>query len=129
MQYGEERGMKPKTIKVNLKYTFTPEEKQEIATTLARANQRKVELEEQKKQVDADLKAQITETESAIAREARRYTTGYEYRDIDCSVVYHSPRQGFKTIYRIDTGEWVREMEMNSTELQENLFEQEQVEA
>lgn len=120
---------KPKTMKVNVKYMFTETEKQEIATTLARANQRKVELEEQKKQVDADLKGQITDAETVIAREARKYTAGYEYRDVECRIDYHTPRQGMKQVRRMDTYELVRESEMTAAEMQDDLFEGEEAAA
>jgi hypothetical protein len=113
-----------KDIKVNLRYDFSEREKKEIATELANANQRKVMLEDQKKQVDADLKAQITEAESAISRESRKYTNGYEYRDIDCEIYFHFPTQGKKTTFRLDTGELVREAAMEPHELQDNLFQE-----
>jgi hypothetical protein len=119
---------KPKTIMVNLKHTFTPAEKREIAASLAQANERKVALEEQKKEVDADLKGQITATETRIATDARKYNNGYEYRDVECYPVYHSPEQGMKSVYRKDTGEFVRDMRMDTTEMQENLFEEQEAE-
>lgn len=114
-----------KVIKVNLRYDFTEREKKDIATLLANANQRKVALEEQKKQVDADLKAQITEAESMISRESRKYTNGYEYRDIDCEVFFHLPVRGQKSVFRTDTGELIREAAMEPHELQDNLFREE----
>ncbi len=113
---------KPNTTMVNLKHTFTETEKREIAASLAQANQKKVALEEQKKEVDADLKGQITATETLIAKQARLYNNGYEYRDVECTVVFHSPEQGTKSIYRNDTGEFVRDMKMDPYEMQENLF-------
>lgn len=111
-------------IRVNLRHDFTEREKKEIATALANANQNKVSLEDQKKRVDADLKAQITEVESVISRECRKYTNGYEYRDIECEVWLHHPAKGKKTTFRKDSHELVRESFMEPHEMQQSLFKE-----
>jgi hypothetical protein len=43
-------------------------------------------------------------------------------REIECVVEFHKPKQGVKTIIRLDTGEVVREQQMSGGELQEKLF-------
>ena len=108
-----------------LAYRFTEEEKAEVASSLAQANQSRAELEEKKAQVMAEFKSQITATEAIIAKESRRYNNGYEYRDIECSIALDSPKAGLKTIVRLDTGEFVRQVEMSAEDRQKTLeFEQ-----
>ncbi len=104
-----------------LPYHFAPDEKTTIAQNLAQANQSRSELEDKKAQVMAEFKSQITATEAVIAKEARRYNNGYEYRDIECGITMDSPRRGRKTIHRIDTGEFVKEVDMTAEDMQQKL--------
>lgn len=110
-----------KTYTEWLPYTFSEQEKRDIASKLAQANQALSELNDRKAQVAADFKAQITATESVIAKESRRYTNGYEFRDVDCDVLFDKPSHGLKTIVRKDTGEVVKEREMTSEDMQQKL--------
>lgn len=111
----------------NLKYVFTAEEKVQIASELARANQERGEAEAEKKSVMDQFKARITEIESRISHSAYRYNNGYEFRNIPCTVYLDSPRKGFKSIYRDDNGEWVKEEPMTPGELQRKFaFDEEQ---
>lgn len=111
----------PKKTKANVKVLYTDAERMEIADRLARANVAKVQLEEQKKTVDADLKARIEEQSEAIQRESRKLMSGYEYRDVECEITYDTPQPGWKTVARVDTGEIVRQAPMTEAELQAEL--------
>lgn len=112
----------PETTTQYLPYDFTPAEKRDIAASLAQANQQYSTVEKQKKQVMADFTAQLAALDSVIEQKSRLYAAGKEYRDIDCTIHYHKPSQGLKTIVRNDTGEVVKDgIQMTPVEMQEEL--------
>lgn len=104
-----------------MRYDFRQSELLEHARNLGRLNQELATAQERKKAVSADLAAAVKRCEEAVAEETRLVTNGYEYRDIECTVWYHEPRSGVKTIARGDTGEFVKEARMTHDELQEAL--------
>ncbi len=104
-----------------LQYDFTPEELAEFSKELARHTLERSRLEQQKREVDAQLKSQIEATNTQIALLANNISTGHMLRMIDCAVLWHNPRNGRATIARIDTGEVVRERAMSYEELQDRL--------
>jgi hypothetical protein len=112
---------RPEKVREYLAYHYTDAELKEIAGNLARANQERQSIELRKAQVMADFKAQITEAEGRINREAIRYNNGYEMRDIECGVEYNKPVTGKKTITRLDTDAFVRVSYMSGQEMQEPL--------
>lgn len=61
-----------------LKYTFTDEEARDHARALARNNAERTRLEQQKKEIDSSLKAQIEERSSNIGRLSDFINNGYE---------------------------------------------------
>lgn len=104
-----------------LKYTFTQAETEAHSQELARQIQALQRLEDQRKEVVANLKAQI-EAASGTARDlSQKITNGYEYRNIECEVMLNTPARGRKSIYRLDTNAFVREMAMTADELQGDL--------
>jgi hypothetical protein len=112
-----------KTCKEFLRYDFTEEEMKTKASELSLALQRKERAEMDQKAAQAQFKERIEAQTNIISRVSREYQAGYEYRDIECSVEFHTPTPGSKRITRIDSGELVRECAMRGEELQENLFE------
>lgn len=112
---------KPIKISEYLKYDFTPAERQENARTLARKTQALAEIEMRKKRLTADLKAEQETAEATVQQLARFVNDEYDYRMIECEVKLHSPRTGMKELIRLDTGEIVKELAMNTAEMQENL--------
>jgi len=104
-----------------LKYTFTDEELLALSKTMAKKNQDLGEVEADKKRIVADFGAKVQTFESEIATLARKVYSGYEHRNVECEVTYHTPEIGMKTITRTDTGEIVREEAMSTSERQEIL--------
>lgn len=104
-----------------LQYDFTKEELEEFSKELARQTIERSRLEQQKKEVDSQLKSQIEAANSQIALLAANISTGHMSRMIDCGILWHNPRQGRATICRIDTGEVVRERAMSYEEMQDRL--------
>lgn len=117
----------PKTCKEFLRYDFTDLEMKERADALSLALQRKERAEQDQKAAQAQFKERIEAQTNIISRVSREYQAGYEFRDIECSVEFHIPVIGSKRITRIDTGEMIRECAMRHDELQENLFDDDEV--
>jgi hypothetical protein len=113
----------PKPIKTTqyLKYAFSGHEREENARALARKTQALDEIERKKKQLMADLKAEQETAAAEVQKLARWVNDEYDYRMLDCMWHLHLPRNGMKTLVRVDTGELVEEREMNADELQEYL--------
>ena len=116
--------MQTKKTQEYLKYEFSPNEARENAKKLARAIQQIAELELKKKQIMADLKSEADTAASDSAKLARWVNDGFDYRQIDCEVVFHAPREGYKTLIRLDTYEHVKNEPMTWPEKQDNLFEE-----
>jgi hypothetical protein len=110
---------KTKKVAEYLKYSFSEEETRDNAKKLARKNQELTELELKKKQLAADIKAETDAATADAARLARWVNDEYDFRMVECEIVYDSPTAGRKTTYRIDTGEIVKEEKMSSDESQQ----------
>jgi hypothetical protein len=104
-----------------LKYTFTDEELLALSKTMAKKNQDLGEVEDDKKRITADFSAKIQSFESEISALARKVYSGYEHRNVECKVLFHTPDIGMKTVVRTDSGEVVREEAMSTSERQEIL--------
>jgi hypothetical protein len=104
-----------------LKYDFDEDEQKENAQKLARKNRNLAEHALKKKQLAADLKLEEEGLNSDIATLSRHVTDGYDFRMVDCRIVYNQPITGKKEISRIDTGELVRTDNMTDEERQEEL--------
>jgi hypothetical protein len=109
-------------VKEYLRYTFSEEETKAIAKELALAVTRKTRAEEEQKSAQAQFKQRIEAEIATIGKLSNNINMGWDMREIDCTVQFHKPNEGFKTIVRLDTGEVVREAKMAGGELQENLF-------
>jgi formate-dependent nitrite reductase cytochrome c552 subunit len=114
--------MKDVNVKEYLRYTFSEDETKAIAKELALAVTRKTRAEEEQKYAQAQFKTRIEAEIDVIGRLSNNINMGWDMREVDCSVHFHKPNEGFKTIVRLDTGEVVREDKMQRSELQENLF-------
>lgn len=104
-----------------VKYEFGDEEQRENAQKLARKNRNLAEHALKKKQLAADLKLEEEGLNSDIATLSRHVTDGYDFRMVDCRIVYNVPIVGKKDIIRMDTGELVRTDSMTEEERQEEL--------
>ena len=96
-----------KTYTQYLRCQFTEQEITDKAKDLACANRKRTQIEQQKREVDTQLKADIEVENSKIARLSEHISTGFEYRDVECRVDLDTPEEGQKRIVRLDTGEEV----------------------
>lgn len=113
----------PKIVKEYLRYEFTEEELKQKSKDLARSVQLQTAAQEEQKAAQAQFKDRIEREVANIGRLSRDINGGWEMRNIDCIVQFHTPTVATKRIIRQDTGEVVRECAMEKHELQENLFE------
>ncbi len=119
----------PRNYVVLLKCDLTDAEIADTARDLARANSQKKSIEDQKKEVDAQLKADIAAQDSIIGRLSALINTGHEYRNIECRIELDTPESGKKTIIRLDTGEIVNVKPMTDEDRQMALDLQTEAEA
>lgn len=113
--------------KQSLKCIFTEQEILKLGKHLAEKTARKSQIEAEKKTVSKQFDAQIAEVEAQIEQDTSHIQSGYEYRNIDCTVTYGEPDATQKTVRRMDTGEIVEVVTLNGEEMQRKLnFEREQ---
>ena len=112
-----------------LKCDYSPAEMAEMATDLARSNQCRGSLEQQKKQIDSQLKSQIEEQNTIIGRLSSALVSRCEWRNVECRVELDTPGKGRKRIVRLDTGEEVRVILMTDEDRQMVMDLQEKAEA
>ncbi|MDR1884268.1 MAG: hypothetical protein LBR26_16030 [Prevotella sp.] len=105
----------------SLEYHFTDKEKEEMGKQLAFETQSKRNLEDQKKAVTSQYGSQINEKAEVINTLSDKIASGYEYRNIECEVLYHTPAKNKKTLIRQDNGQRLVE---SMTEFDHNLFTQ-----
>ena len=109
------------TVKKNLTCLLTVEEMKTLGVELADASQKKRRLEDDKKQAMSQYKAEIDAADAEINAISQKISSGREIRMVECTVRYHTPQDGMKTIERNDTGEIVEVVKMTDSEL-EDLF-------
>jgi hypothetical protein len=88
--------------KRSLRYDFSASELHDKAQQLAKKNKEVQTLKDEKKSVVSQLKARIDGAEADVNLLSNQVAEGWEYRDVECEVVYHQPQQGKKTIIRTD---------------------------
>lgn len=105
----------------NLAYKFTQDEKAELSAELASQNLKREELEDAKKSVASEYKSRIDECSHVINRLSTKVHSGIEHRDVVCTIEFHVPKEGEKTITRTDNLEhWIEPMQGHDF----NLFNQ-----
>ena len=111
--------MNKKPVRIeSVRVPFTDEQIQQLGERLALADQQIYELRESKKMLMKDLAAQIEQAEIHQADLMRKINQRYEMQDMECQVLFGTPRNGVKTIVRPDTGEIIREEAMTAAEMQ-----------
>lgn len=112
-----------RTTKVErmLKYTFSRDEIVLIAQESAAAAFSRNVLESELDSIKADYKGRIGLLETTIDKSQRKIRDGYEMREIECEVQFHTPEDGMKRVVRLDTGEEVAVEYMLPHERQEIL--------
>lgn len=106
-------------IKQNLKCVLTLEEIAEIGRKLGNLNQEQARLKLQAKEAASQYKARIDSAQTQIEDLSSTMNCGYEYRSVDCDVLFNTPTEGRKTIVRSDTDEIVEECPMTDDEIQD----------
>jgi hypothetical protein len=109
-----------KKLTKNLKCILSEDETRKYGMELARANANKDEAEERKKEVDAQLKAEIESHSTRALNLARKINNGYEYRDVECLMQFDYPKNSVR-IERQDTYEIIETRSMTDEERQTSL--------
>lgn len=109
-----------KKLTRNLRWILTRDEVHAYGQELARANASKDEAEERKKEVDAQLKAEIESHSTRALNLARKINNGYEYRDVECRLDFDYKKNSV-AIVRLDTMETIETRAMTDDERQLGL--------
>lgn len=112
---------KTKPTKLNLDYHFTPDELIVMGKELGERQLRLRKLDDDRKMVADEWKAKISAEENHVNSLANKVSSGYEYRDIECTVTFNAPTEGQKTVSRNDSGAVVKIMDMEDHEKQDEL--------
>jgi hypothetical protein len=112
------------TIKRSLRYDFTAVEIHDLSLELAKKTKELSALTEEKKTVVSQYGARLNEVKATTNKLSNQVSDGWEFRDIECTVEYHKPQQGKKTIIRKDTDKVA--MIETMSEYDHNLFNQPQ---
>lgn len=101
-----------------LKFTFGPTDIQDLGQKLARENQNVYDLESRKKEIDAEMAAQIKSANNRCSELTTKLNNGYEMREVEVLVLFDEPKQGIKRIVRVDNNEHLRDEAMTLEEMQ-----------
>lgn len=110
-----------KKISRHLRVDLTNDQMIEIGKELADATNELKEIENEKSEVLSSFTARIKAASAAIAVLSNKLRSGYEFKDVQCSVVYDRPIAGEKTITRLDTGDIIETCSMTEEEKQRQL--------
>lgn len=91
-----------KKISMHLRCNLTDDEKLDAGRELAEATNTLTELENDKKRVNDDFKSKVSAAEAEVGVLSNKLRSGYEFRNVECDVVFDDPEPGKKTIYRND---------------------------
>jgi len=101
-------------------YRFTDPEKLDLGGQLAAVTTQINELEDRKKSVTSDFKAQIDGATGRANSLSGKLTAGFEMRQTECRVEFDA-KQGIKTFFNLKTGEMVKNTEMVSFDYEQSL--------
>lgn len=108
--------------KRSLRYDFSAVEIHDLSLQLAKKNKEVVSLEEEKKAITSQFKSKIDEATASVNVLSEKVASGFEYREVDCDIIFHKPQQGKKTVVRRDNGKTTSVETM--TDYEWNLFNQ-----
>lgn len=100
-----------------IKYTFSANEKAEIAAEMAQKVSELQQAEDSKKAVMSDFKSQIDGIQANVNNAATKLNSGYEMRSIKCEVIPNWDKKVWEYL-REDTGTVAREKPMTADDLQ-----------
>jgi hypothetical protein len=113
--------MRPDTVTKAVKHTFDNGELLTMADSITEAVQSLSEVKRARPTQTRLHKEQVEQEFGTVNKLSGMYRRGYEFRDVDCKVLYNLPEVGEKTFVRIDTGEEVGTDNMTDDEKQETL--------
>lgn len=105
-----------------LRCTLTQEELLAAGKNQADKHGELCRTEADKKRIVADIGAKIAALEAELGSLAGKITSGYEFRDVPCTVYLGTPEPDKKTIVRDDSGETVGIEAMTPAEMQRELL-------
>jgi len=112
-----------KKIRLDLPVNYTQEELDAKRDVLTQTVLQHDAVEEEKRVTPKRLGDQMKALRADMRRLSADIRRGHETKPVDCVARFHDPSPSFKTIVRLDTGEIVRTEAMTEDEMQENLFE------
>jgi hypothetical protein len=104
-----------------LRCQISDDEQIQSGKELADATNELTELENEKAQIVSDFKARMTAVEARVAVLGNKLRSGYEFRQVECSVTMDIPEPGQKQTVRLDTKEVVSTAAMTEDEKQRKL--------
>lgn len=110
-----------KKFKQQLDYHFTHDELLVIGKELGECQLKLRQLDDDRKMVADEWKAKISSAENHITSLSNKTSSGYEYRDVECTITFDAPVAGEKTVTRNDTGAVVKILAMEDFEKQQEL--------
>lgn len=110
--------MADQRIYESIKYTFGSDEMRELGEALARENQTVYDFRAQKANAVSSLGASIKNAEKRAADLTSKINQGFELREVECMVLFETPRPGMKRLVRMDNHEHIRDEPMTMTEMQ-----------
>jgi hypothetical protein len=113
--------MRPAKTERFLRCHFTDPELLAISKSMSQAVATRAQTENDKKRMAKEFDARIASLDAEIDLASEKVRSGYECRNIACSITYNSPRIGMKEVWRDDTGELVEVLQMQASEMQEEL--------
>lgn len=111
---------RPTGEKLQCKYILSDEDLLKYGRQSAQASSKKRRIEESMKAFQAQQKAEIQMEDGIIAKISEAVNNGYEYREIQCRIVYDFDSKT-KDWVREDTGEVVKTDVISERELQEEM--------
>jgi hypothetical protein len=111
----------PQPLKKSLICTLSDEERRNYGIELATTLEAIEEVEDEKKKNADRFKDRIAGLQGKADDIRQKVSSGQEWRDVECSVIYNEPVEGRKQIVRNDTGEVVATEWMTDSEKQFTL--------
>ena len=105
-----------------VKWRFTSEELRELGLRLAAKAQEIYNAKAARKAAAAAAAGLMQQLEEEHAMFVQKLNQLYEMRKMECSIHYHTPKHGYKTIVRPDTGDTVGDPQpMTEAEMQSSF--------
>lgn len=108
-------------VRLHLRYNYNNVEKLVFADKMAEAQKQIGYIEDEKKRANTQFKSRLEMATAERDEMMDRIQTGYEVREVSCTVTANYPEAGVKTVRRSDNGEIVKVEAMTDGERQMSL--------